>query len=162
MEITGCGVDYSLPKARGVTPATTLLDAGRMEVRLLKKGGMKMMTHRHGDYFGELSSLSSLPRASRVAASDAEGCVCLALPRFAFERLLSSVIDVLKRKADLYVKYEDAIEAAVLDEGSNNNDTTNTTPARSDDDDDNTPSVSMIRVTVSAITAMVIVTKARQ
>eukprot|EP00931_Biecheleriopsis_adriatica_P059486 TRINITY_DN355_c0_g2_i1.p1 TRINITY_DN355_c0_g2~~TRINITY_DN355_c0_g2_i1.p1 ORF type:complete len:454 (+),score=134.17 TRINITY_DN355_c0_g2_i1:142-1503(+) len=64
----------------------------------------KVMTHKVGDYFGELSLVSGGPRAASVITST-PSVELMSMDRKTFKRLMGPVQDVLKRQA---VRYEAA------------------------------------------------------
>ncbi|KAI8070680.1 cyclic nucleotide-binding-like protein [Gongronella butleri] len=68
----------------------TAADGSQSVVNRLEKGG----------YFGELALLNDQPRAATVVAQGKLKCVTLSKP--AFQRLLGSVVDVLKRNTTNY------------------------------------------------------------
>lgn len=61
-----------------------------------------------GDYFGELALLTDKPRAATVTAVGPTECVCLDTK--AFIRLLGPCVDILKRNAANYRRYQAALE----------------------------------------------------
>lgn len=56
---------------------------------------------KKGDYFGELALLFNKPRAATVKAMNGR-LKCATLDRKAFDRLLGSVIDIIKRNVSVY------------------------------------------------------------
>lgn len=60
-----------------------------------------VMTHKVGDYFGELSLLKNEPRAASVVSTEANGKL-LSLERKTFKRLMGPVEDILRRQATRY------------------------------------------------------------
>eukprot|EP00440_Ansanella_granifera_P041749 gb/GFBE01045267.1/.p1 GENE.gb/GFBE01045267.1/~~gb/GFBE01045267.1/.p1 ORF type:complete len:450 (+),score=157.44 gb/GFBE01045267.1/:1-1350(+) len=62
----------------------------------------QVMTHKVGDYFGELSLISNAPRAASVKTSTPE-VKLMSMDRKTFKRLLGPMTDILKREA---VRYE--------------------------------------------------------
>jgi len=61
----------------------------------------KVMTHKVGDYFGELSLLNNEPRAASVITSSAS-VKLLTMNRKTFKRLLGPLEDVLRRESTRY------------------------------------------------------------
>lgn len=64
-----------------------------------------------GDYFGELSLLSSEPRAASVRATSTP-CRVVYLDRDCFERILGPVVDILKRRRSMYDEAENIIRSS--------------------------------------------------
>mmetsp|Transcript_75596 Transcript_75596/g.200799 ORF Transcript_75596/g.200799 Transcript_75596/m.200799 type:complete len:433 (-) Transcript_75596:43-1341(-) len=61
----------------------------------------KVMTHKVGDYFGELSLLKNEPRAASVYTS-AANTKLLSMDRKTFKRLMGPIEDILRREATRY------------------------------------------------------------
>lgn len=64
-----------------------------------------------GDYFGELSLLTSQARAADVTA--VTECRLVQLDRHSFERLLGPCQDILKRNAEMYSKIDESIRKSL-------------------------------------------------
>lgn len=67
-----------------------------------KTEAQEVETYKAGDYFGELALLTGEPRAASVVAKSY--CKVATLDRKSFKRLLGSVEEILKRKAQQYKK----------------------------------------------------------
>eukprot|EP00434_Breviolum_minutum_P017152 symbB.v1.2.015139.t1/scaffold1124.1/size136573/5 len=61
----------------------------------------KLMTHKVGDYFGELSLLSNAPRAASVMTSSSNAQL-MSMDRKTFKRLMGPMVDILRREAVRY------------------------------------------------------------
>lgn len=61
----------------------------------------KVMTHKLGDYFGELSLISNAPRAASVVAST-PNVQLMSMDRKTFKRLMGPIVDILRREAVRY------------------------------------------------------------
>eukprot|EP00928_Gymnodinium_smaydae_P061213 TRINITY_DN4534_c1_g2_i1.p1 TRINITY_DN4534_c1_g2~~TRINITY_DN4534_c1_g2_i1.p1 ORF type:complete len:467 (-),score=134.29 TRINITY_DN4534_c1_g2_i1:257-1525(-) len=66
----------------------------------------KVMTHKVGDYFGELSLLKNEPRAASIFTSSAH-VKTLSMDRRTFKRLLGPIEELLRREAKRYDVSED-------------------------------------------------------
>mmetsp|Transcript_63025 Transcript_63025/g.138093 ORF Transcript_63025/g.138093 Transcript_63025/m.138093 type:complete len:434 (-) Transcript_63025:104-1405(-) len=60
----------------------------------------KVMTHKVGDYFGELSLISNAPRAASIVTSS--NVQLMSMDRKTFKRLMGPIVDILQREAVRY------------------------------------------------------------
>jgi cAMP-dependent protein kinase regulator len=72
-----------------------------------------VMNYEPGDYFGELALITSAPRAANVVA-DSDDCVVVSLSKDAFNRLIGSAKEVLKRDKANYAQIEQKLKAKKL------------------------------------------------
>jgi cAMP-dependent protein kinase regulator len=76
---------------------------------------VEVATYGSGDYFGELALIADKPRAASIIATS--DCKLLSLERKTFTRVLGPIDEMLKRNAEQYKKYEDAIRDKAANEG---------------------------------------------